>query len=167
MAAVWRRQTFTAAVERCSADMSRFFLDEHIPALTELLYPGEAKHQHQLPAFTILEAAYDFSRMLHSAPSTSHGATDAFYRGFVPELVSALSPRQMELVKRCMKSERGEPCRVGATIFPGLVKVTRGQVSLDGQQTEHVHTVMRRAQVMCECALIGSMALPAPAPSAM
>ncbi|TCD63206.1 hypothetical protein EIP91_005845 [Steccherinum ochraceum] len=158
VAAVWRRQTFTAAVERCSADMSRFFLEEHMPALTQVLHPGDAKYQETLPPFLVLEAAYEFSRMLHGAPSNSAGTADAFYRGFVPELGGNLSSRQMELVKRCMKSERGELDRVGATVFPGLVKVTRGVVQPNGQQSEHVHTVVRRAQVICECALLGSMA---------
>lgn len=64
--------------------------------------------------------------MLHSSSSSSGGISDAFYRAFVPELGSTLYPRQIELVKRCLRSERGELDRVGATIFPGLVKVTRG-----------------------------------------
>ncbi|THH32257.1 hypothetical protein EUX98_g1935 [Antrodiella citrinella] len=155
VAAVWRRQTFTAAVERCSADMSRFFLDEHMPALTQALYPGDTKNQESLSAFAILDAGYDFSRMLHGAPSNSGGTADSFYRGFVPELGSNLSPRQVELVKRCQKSERGEQDKVGATVFPGLVKVTRGVMGPNGQQGEHGQTVMRRAQVICECALFG------------
>ncbi|KAH8100997.1 hypothetical protein BXZ70DRAFT_937022 [Cristinia sonorae] len=157
VAAVWRRQTFTAAVERCSADMSRFFLDEHMPALTQALHPHpeELKYSQNLPIFAVLEAGYDFSRMLHGSPSNSGGSVDAFYRGFVPELGSPLSPRQMELVKRCSMSERGEVDRVGAVVFPGLVKVTRGP--LGGPQGDHVQAVVRRAQVICECALLGSM----------
>jgi hypothetical protein len=78
---------------------------------------------------------------------------DAFYRAFVPELGSTLYPRQIELVKRCLRSERGEMDRVGATIFPGLVKVTRGPMTPGGQSTENIQTVVRRAQVICECAL--------------
>src|SRR6202012_3078882 len=69
----------------------------------------------------ILEHAYTFSRMLHGSASG-----DASYKAFVPELGSALYPRQVELVKRCMKSERGEVDVVGATLFPGLVKVSNG-----------------------------------------
>jgi hypothetical protein len=60
--------------------------------------------------------------MLHGSGANQ---SDTFYRAFVPEIGSALFPRQIELVKRCLKSERGEVDRVGATIFPGLVKVTR------------------------------------------
>lgn len=99
--------------------MSRSILYDQIPELTKLL--GE-----KLPSYggtSILESAYEFSRMLHGSSSN---ANDIFYRAFVPELGAALYPRQIELVKRCLKSERGEPDRVGATIFPGLVKITRG-----------------------------------------
>jgi len=80
---------------------------------------------------------------------------DAFYRAFVPELASTLFPRQIELVKRCLTSERGEPDKVGATIFPGLVKVSRGPVTPnDRPDTGNVmQTVVRRAQVICDCAL--------------
>jgi len=88
--------------------------------------------------------------MLHGAGSTTN---DAFYRAFVPELGSVLYPRQIELVKRCLKSERGELDRVGATIFPGLGKVSR---SASAQEGENTYTVVRRAQVICECALGGS-----------
>lgn len=157
MAAVWRRQTFTAAVERCSVDMSRFFLDEHMSALTKVLYPGDTKNADRLPVFEVLEAGYEFSRMLHGSPSTAGGSADAFYRGFVPELGGHLSPKLMELVKRCVKSERGEPDTVGATVFPGLVKVTKGMETPNGRSVENVQAVMRRAQVICECALLGSI----------
>ncbi|CAL1717115.1 unnamed protein product [Somion occarium] len=152
VAAVWRRQTFTAAVESCSADMSRFFISEHMPAVSALLNRGNEKDD-VFSAFTVLEHGYEFSRMLHGAPSSSGGTVDAFYRAFVPELASTLYPRQIELVKRCVKSERGEPDRVGTTVFPGLVKVTRGPMGVNGQHGEHVQTVVRRAQVVCECAL--------------
>lgn len=71
---------------------------------------------------SLLDSAYDFSRMLHGSAATSG---DIFYRAFVPEVASMLHPRQIELVKRCIRSERSEMCRVGATLFPGLVKVSR------------------------------------------
>lgn len=61
-----------------------------------------------IAACKVLEAAYEFSRMLHGSPTTAGGMIDAFYRSFVPELGSTLYPRQVELVKRCVKSERGE-----------------------------------------------------------
>ncbi|KAJ7018827.1 hypothetical protein C8F04DRAFT_363178 [Mycena alexandri] len=131
VAAVWRRQTFSAAVESCTPDMTHNILTEQIPHITHLL-------TGVLP-FTVLESAYHFSRMLHGTA----GSGDPFYRAFVPELGSTLFPRQIELVKRCLKNERGELDRVGCTMFPGLVKV-----GLD-----NVHTVVRRAQVICECAM--------------
>lgn len=119
---------------------------------------------------SIIDAAYDFSRMIHGSHASSG---DAFYRAFVPELGSTLSPRQNELVKRCMRSEAGNIDRVGATVFPGLVKVSKGP-AIPGQEPEiiqvcrtrysycislmtiHTQTVVRRAQVICECALTGS-----------
>ena len=140
VACVWRRQTFSAAVESCSPEMSEFIVTEHMPALAPLLSNSSSALS------TILDSAYAFSRMLHGSKATSGGTADAFYRAFVPELNAVLYPRQIELVKRCIRSERGEACRVGASVFPGLVKVTRG--GQDGQQT-----VVRRAQVICECAL--------------
>ncbi|KAI0749684.1 hypothetical protein C8Q80DRAFT_1218775 [Daedaleopsis nitida] len=161
VAAVWRRQTFTAAVESCSPDMSRFFLSEHMPNITKILkIEGGEKNTIGGGAFAVLEAAYEFSRMLHGAPSSSGGSVDAFYRAFVPDVASAMNPRQIELVKRCHKTERGEPDRVGATVFPGLVKVSRGPPGANGLSTENIQTVVRRAQVICECALMGGMGIP-------
>ncbi|TFK27775.1 hypothetical protein FA15DRAFT_585622 [Coprinopsis marcescibilis] len=146
VACVWRRQTFTAAVESCTPEMSMSILFEQIPTVMKVL-------NGKIPmagGVSILDSAYSFSRMLHGAGST---ANDAFYRAFVPELGSALYPRQIELVKRCLKSERGELDRVGATIFPGLVKISRSPTGVEG---ENNHTVVRRAQVICECAMGGS-----------
>lgn len=87
---------------------------------------------------SIVEHAYEFSRMLHSS-STNQG--DAFYRAFVPELGSQLYPGQIELVKRCLKSERGDIDRVGATIFPGLVKVSRGPTSPGTEESENIQVL--------------------------
>jgi len=145
VAAVWRRQTFSAAVEACSPEMSSFFLDEHTPTLIKLL-PDNAR----TAAASVLEAGYAFSRMLHGSPSSAGNSSDAFYRAFVPEIGSTMHPQQIELVKRCVKTEQGDTDRVGATVFPGLVKVHHGPA---GKSAEHVHTVMKRAQVICECAM--------------
>ncbi|KAG6900820.1 hypothetical protein C0993_000139 [Termitomyces sp. T159_Od127] len=121
VASVWRRQTFSAAVETCTPEMSLSILYEQIPELM--------KHLNG------------------ALPTSGSTSGDAFYRAFVPEIASPLYPRQIELVKRCLKSERGELDRVGATIFPGLVKLTRGPSG------ENIQTVVRRAQVVCECAM--------------
>jgi hypothetical protein len=122
------------------------------------LYPASDPASYQSPnsVTRVLEAAYDFSRMLHGSASSSGGTVDAFYRAFVPELASTLFPRQIELVKRCLTSEKGELDRVGATIFPGLVKVSRGPATpSDKADADNVvQTVVRRAQVICECALL-------------
>ncbi|KAF5342245.1 hypothetical protein D9611_001664 [Ephemerocybe angulata] len=151
VACVWRRQTFSAAVESCTPDMSLSILYEQLPSLMKVL-------TGKLPTaggISIIDSAYAFSRMLHGAAASSAATADAFYRAFVPELGSALYPRQIELVKRCLKSERGEIDRVGATIFPGLVKISRGPTAPNGEVGENTHTVVRRAQVICECAMGG------------
>ena len=161
VACVWRRQTFSAAVESCSPDMSQYILADHMPALAQLLAPGGRINE---PCNAILDSAYTFSRMLHGSKTSSGGAADTFYRAFVPELGSVLYPRQVELIKRCIKSESGQACRVGATVFPGLVKVSKGAPPPDGKPTELTQTVVRRAQVVCECALSsGQQSLMAPA----
>ena len=140
MASVWRRQTFSAAVDSCTPEMSLSILYEQIPELMKQL-------NGTLPTsggVSIMESAYEFSRMLHGSSSTG----DAFYRAFVPELGSTLYPRQIELVKRCLRSERGEFDRVGATIFPGLVKVSRGPLLPNGQQGDNV-----QVSFPCTCTL--------------
>jgi hypothetical protein len=91
--------------------MAHSILVEQIPHITELL-------ADVLPT-AVIDSAYHFSRMLHGTA----GSGDAFYRAFVPELGTTLYPLQMELVKRCLKNERGDVDRVGCTMFPGLVKV--------------------------------------------
>jgi hypothetical protein len=159
VAAVWRRQTFSAAIETFTAEMSQMIMDEHLPSLTKLLclspaFDEQTKLIYSISASQVLEGAYEFSRMLHGSPSSSGSTIDAFYRAFVPELSSTLYPRQIELVKRCLTSERGGADRVGATVFPGLVKVIRGPVTANGQPVkDNVQTVVRRAQVICACAL--------------
>lgn len=142
--------------------MSQLILDEHMPNLTKALnlYPSldpAASSKIQNPITGVFGAAYDFSRMLHGSASSAGGTVDAFYRAFVPELASTLYPRQIELVKRCLTSERGEADRVGATIFPGLVKVSKGPATPNDKpdaNNAQVQTVVRRAQVVCECALV-------------
>ena len=150
VACVWRRQTFSAAVESYDKTMAQTIFNDHIPTLLKPLGPFAGT------AVGILEAAYSFSRMLHGANTSSGGSSsDAFYRSFVPEIGSPLLPQHIELIRRCLKSERGEVDRVGATVFPGLVKVAKGAVPTG--QTYDGQTVVRRAQVLCECALnIGS-----------
>ncbi|KZT53687.1 hypothetical protein CALCODRAFT_528386 [Calocera cornea HHB12733] len=162
VACVWRRQTFSAAVESFTPEMGANILQENMRALSALLAPAERPMQE---LHEILNAAYGFSRMLHAGQSGS--SMDAFYRAFVPELGHPLDPGQLELTRRCMKSERGEVDTVGATVFPGLVKVTLAPpgglgAKEDGSNT--LSTVVRRAQVICQCALVG-LATPQPTPA--
>jgi len=124
---------------------------EHLPCLTKVLAPTGAITQ--TAGSQVVESANAFSRMLHGSNSSAGGTVDAFYRAFVPELGSTLYPRQIELVKRCLLSEQGDTDRVGATIFPGLVKVTRNSTPGGNQGPDNIQTVVRRAQVICECAL--------------
>ncbi|TRM64390.1 hypothetical protein BD626DRAFT_547511 [Schizophyllum amplum] len=155
-AAAWRRLTFSAAVQEYAPAMMRGMLAEHAPELARVLLnhpltPGEADLPLPPPLpSAVLSAALDFARMLHGG-----AAGDAFYRAFVPEINAGLHPGQIELVKRCMTSERGGACRVGATVFPGLVKVGGGN-STEGK--EETQVVVRRAQVICDCALGGGSA---------
>ncbi|KAG8899614.1 hypothetical protein FRB99_006534 [Tulasnella sp. 403] len=155
VAAVWRRQTFSAALDKCSPELCKLTLEEHLPSLYPLLSGDQSTPPPAIMA--IMESAYGFSQMLHGSRTSSGGITDAFYRGYVPELGNILYPRQVELVKRCMKSESGEADRVGSCIFFGLVKMTRtppnAPAGSDGQVPELAQTVVRRAQVICDCAL--------------
>jgi hypothetical protein len=141
---VWRRQTFSAAVDSCSPELATSILEDQLPTLLERL--GD----HTRGISPILASAYTFSHMLHGSPSMGG---DTFYRSFVPEIGSQLLPQQIELVRRCLRSECGDVDRVGVTVFPGLVKVSRGGGGVSGQN--NAQTVVRRAQVMCECALHG------------
>lgn len=55
---------------------------------------------------------------------------------------------QIELVKRCHRTEAGEHEVVGACLFPGLVKVWKKDgVAGDGTGGGEVQNVVRRAQV--------------------
>ncbi|KAI9509806.1 hypothetical protein F5148DRAFT_996086 [Russula earlei] len=159
VAAVWRRQSFSAAVENVAPEMTRMIFQEHVPSLAALLDSPD----DPLGTRAVLEDAYRFSRMLHGAPAAAGPGADAFYRSFVPELASTLYPRQVELAKRCRRSERGELDRVGATIFPGLVKVSRTPPGPGVATGDTTQTVVRRAQVICECALQAT-SYPASAP---
>jgi len=159
VACVWRRQTFSAAVESFTPEMGQTILTEHLHALSTLLSPNE---KCMADLHEILNAAYAFSRMLHAGQAGS--SMDAFYRAFVPELGHPLDPGQLELTRRCMKSERGEVDTVGATVFPGLVKVTLAPAATKGGEGNTISTVVRRAQVICQCALVG-LATPAPTPA--
>jgi len=166
VACVWRRQTFSAAVESFTPEMGENILSEHMRALASLLSanPRTMAEMHE-----ILTSAYSFSRMLHAGQAGA--TTDAFYRAFVPEVGHPLDPGQLELVKRCMKSERGQVDTVGACVFPGLVKVTLAPEAANGQNGQMnggdntVSTVVRRAQVICQCALTGGIPTPQPTPT--
>ncbi|KAI6108152.1 hypothetical protein F5141DRAFT_1121032 [Pisolithus sp. B1] len=147
VAAVWRRQTFSAAVDSCDSNMAHSIFNDQMPSLVKVLGAS------MKGVIRIFDAAYNFSRMLHGA-NVSGASTDAFYRSFVPEIGSALLPRQIELIRRCLKSERGEADRVGATVFPGLVKVVKGTTTGGEQDQDNMQSIVRRAQVICECALL-------------
>ncbi|KAH7342024.1 hypothetical protein B0J17DRAFT_649141 [Rhizoctonia solani] len=153
VASVWRRQTYSAAVENCTPDMMHHVLMDHAPGLLEAIAPGGKSLPDSLTA--ILNGAYNFSKMLHGSKASSGGGADAFYKAFVQKLARwILYPRQIELVKRCVMNEQGQVDRVGACVFPGLVKVSRGTaIPGQGEPPETTQTVVRRAQVICGCAL--------------
>ena len=151
-AAVWRRHTFSVAVDYLSIEMLRMIFEENMPSLAALL-PDSA--EDSLGTRRVLEDAFKFSCMLRGVPAGAGPDADALYRSFVPELASPLYPGLIELVKRCRRSERGEADRVGATIFPGLVKVL--------PTPPIMQTVVRRALVICECELLAT-GIPVSAP---
>ncbi|KAI5477457.1 hypothetical protein MNV49_006369 [Pseudohyphozyma bogoriensis] len=177
VASVWRRQTFSAAVESLDPAMSIALFAEHMPRLFSVINPNP--HELHPSLQNILEASYTFSRMLHASKSPTGGGgmeSSGFYRAYVPDLGSQLDPTKLELIKKCYRTERGEPERVGACLFPGLVKVSAidtapapaQSLRLGGQNVKPVTKrdtrvlVVRRAQVICECALAAAPGLTAP-----
>jgi len=54
---------------------------------------------------------------------------------------------------------------VGSSVFPGLVKISRGQLLPSGGTGESVQTVVRRAQVICFCAVASGDRRPEATPS--
>ncbi|KWU41669.1 hypothetical protein RHOSPDRAFT_22579, partial [Rhodotorula sp. JG-1b] len=143
VASVWRRQTFSAAVDSLDPEMSLSLFREHMPHVFSLINPG-APNSIAPELETVLDASYLYSRMLHKSYSPG-GALEGsgFYRSFVCQVGSPLDPTQLELIKKCYRTERGEPERVGACLFPGLVKET-------AKKRETRTLVVRRAQVICE-----------------
>ncbi|GAA5866102.1 hypothetical protein JCM3774_000029 [Rhodotorula dairenensis] len=187
VASVWRRQTFSAAVDSLDPEMSLSLFREHMPHVFSLINPGSPTSiAPELE--TVLDASYLYSRMLHKSYSPG-GALEGsgFYRSFVCQVGSPLDPTQLELIKKCYRTERGEPERVGACLFPGLVKETAvdttplPHISIrHGPGAHNARTiqkkretrtlVVRRAQVICECALAaahGIATLPRTAPAAV
>ncbi|KAH8976450.1 hypothetical protein EDB86DRAFT_2823365, partial [Lactarius hatsudake] len=152
-AAVWRRHTFSATVEHLTPEMMRTIFEENMPSLAALL-PDSA--EDTLGTRGVLQDAFQFSRVLHGAPASAGPGPDALYRSFVPELASTLPLRQVEAAKRCRRYERGERDRVGATIFPGLVKVLPAPPGHGATPGANTQTVVRRALVIYECALLAT-----------
>ena len=141
-AAIWRQKTFFVAEEFLpaqAAQMVRTIFEENMPSLAKLL-PDSA--DDPLGTRGVLEEAFTFSCMLRGTNADG----DALYRSFVPKIASTLDPGMVELVKPCRRMERGEVDRVGATIFPGLFEVL--------PTPSMVQTVVRPAQVICECELL-------------
>ncbi|GAA5899513.1 hypothetical protein JCM6882_001137 [Rhodosporidiobolus microsporus] len=184
VASVWRRQTFSAAVDSLDPEMSLSLFHEHMPHVFGLINPSPTP-TNPAPSIApdleaVLDASYVYSRMLHKSYSPG-GALEGsgFYRSFVCQVGSPLDPTQLELIKKCYRTERGEPERVGACLFPGLVKETAidttplpqisirhgpGAGSLNRVQQKKRETrtlVVRRAQVICECALAAAHGLAA------
>lgn len=139
---------------------------------------SSSSRDRQIPAGLdeILVQAWEFARVVHASRPSSAGNKESFYRAFVPDMGSALDPSQVrlfpfplfalstqgcatdstiswlraqiELVKRCHRTEAGEHEVVGACLFPGLVKVWKKDgVAGDGAGGGEVQNVVRRAQV--------------------
>ncbi|SCV73265.1 BQ2448_7190 [Microbotryum intermedium] len=124
VASVWRRQTFSASLTHLSERTCFSLLSRHIPAISYLLNPSPTHLSSSLS--TMLEAFHLYARTLHSSATAMGGGGgvegSGFYRAYVPQIGTLLDPGRLELIKRCYRTERGEPERVGACLFPGLVK---------------------------------------------
>ncbi|KAG5220729.1 Pentafunctional AROM polypeptide [Salix suchowensis] len=119
VACVWRRQTFSAAVESCTPEMSRNILTEQLPNLMEILKGENPVSGGQ----SILDKAYDFSRMLHGSSSSA------------------------------ARKRRARFCWCYHIPGPGeSVETPPGQ----GEKATNMQTVVRRAQVICQCAIMGA-----------
>ena len=138
-AAVWRRHTFSIAVEFLPPKLLWMVFEKNMPTLAALLHDSV---EDTLGTCGVLEDAFKFSCMLRGVNADA----DALYRSFVPKLGGTLNPGLMELVKPCRHSERGDVDHVGVTIFPGLIEIL--------PTLPIVQTVVLRAQVICECGLL-------------
>ena len=137
-AAVWRRHTFSIAVEFLRPELLRMIFEKNMPLLAALL-PDSV--EDTLGTRGVLEDAFTFSCMLRGANADS----DALYRSFVPKLGSTLNLDLVEIVNFCPRWRR-EVHRVGVTVFPGLVEVL--------PTAPIAQTVILRAKVICECGLL-------------
>lgn len=200
VASVWRRQTFSAAVETLDREMATNLFKEHMVHIFELVNPNPTVLAP--PLASVLEASYTFSRMLHASKSPTGGGgmeSSGFYRAYVPEIGSQLDPTKLgtrlstsstqrtSLTSSSLRTNQevlphrtrsllsllplrtiantpptGEPERVGACLFPGLVKVSAvdtapapsqslrigAQPTIARAKTRETRTlVVRRAQV--------------------
>lgn len=97
VASVWRRQTFSAAVDSLDPSMAIALFMEHLPHLFQLINPSPQELSPSLGS--VLEASYTFSRMLHASKSATGGGgsmeSSGFYRSFVPDLGSTLDPTKL------------------------------------------------------------------------
>ena len=96
MASVWRRQTFSAAVDALDPTMSFALFAEHMPQLFSLVNPNPRTLSP--PLADVLEASYTFSRMLHASKSPTGGGgmeSSGFYRAYVPDVGSVLDPARL------------------------------------------------------------------------
>ena len=141
MAAVWRRLMFTTAMENVAPETLRLVFEQELPSLAAILQDYDP-----LGTRKVLEDAYKLSRMLHGAPDPA--GRGVFYRSFVPEIGSTLNPRLVELSMPCRLADRGGVDHVGVTLFLGLVEVSR-----DLPGPEVTKKVLRRAHIICKCAL--------------
>lgn len=106
VASVWRRQTFSAAVDSLDPEMSLSLFREHMSHVFSLINPSPTIAP-ELEA--VLDASYVYSRMLHKSYSPG-GALEGsgFYRSFVCQVGSPLDPTQLgasfhrTLVHRCL-----------------------------------------------------------------
>ncbi|CDZ97148.1 hypothetical protein [Phaffia rhodozyma] len=164
VASVWRRQTCSASMNDFDRALMIQTLQEYMPSLFLILLKYDGPSIKTLADASvktestdclipealveILQSAWEFSRLLHESKQSFSSSGIGLYRAFVPELGSALDATRMELLKRCHRSENQEKEVLGACLFPGLIKMGRDSRGRD------IHVVVRRAHVICDCALL-------------
>ncbi|KDQ61354.1 hypothetical protein JAAARDRAFT_30775 [Jaapia argillacea MUCL 33604] len=154
VAGAWRRRTFSSPVETFTPRMACSIMAEHLPLLSKLLGISYEPTMSVSSLLPVLKAGYEFSRMLHGSISSG----DAWYRSYIPELSSDLNHNTMVSIKRCSREVSDQ---VGATVFLGLARTNRELIAPAGNVVDR-HYVLRRARVVCTCALSSFSTPPKP-----
>jgi hypothetical protein len=145
-AAVWRRHTFSAAVD-LTPEMMRVIFEEIMPSLAALL-PDSMEDPFRTRC--LFETAFKLLCQLNKAGVGLD--PDMRYRSFVSQLENVVN-LNTELVKSCRPGERQRFDHVGATLCFCLLRISPRRPRPGVVPGEIRQTIVHRAQVICECAL--------------